>query len=338
MADPTRGAVATDAERAAAAAAVIASAPAAETAVLTPPAEVSRPVSRNSIFATKVRPIFSKACIKCHGASKQKGDLALHTPDAIRAGVNGKPVIKPGDPEKSRVYACIILPPEDPDFMPQKASPLSSTDKKTLFDWIKNGADLGDGVSIPGGGDGLFVVDTIANSLPDPPQAVIDALVKDHIIVRPLTKNKRVMEIDFSHSDRAYGALKLEELAPLAMHIYALDLSRTKVTDADLAHLSGMRNLSRLMLSRTGITDAGLAALKANAALETINLYGTAVTDAGLIHLSEHKALKKVFLFESKATAEGAKKLEAALPGSTVTIGGKLEIPVRPGAAPMMRQ
>ena len=299
-----------------------------------PAAEAARPVSKNSTYATKIRPILNRACIKCHGAQKQKGDLALHTPDAIRAGINGKPAIRPGDPEKSRIYACVILPPDDPDFMPQKSGPLSSSDKKALFDWIKAGADLGDGVSIPGGGDGVFVVDIIANALPDPPQAVIDALVKDRVIVRPLSANKRVLEVDFSHSDRARGELRLAELAPLAMHIHVLDLSRTNATDADLAHIAPMRNLSRLMLNRTSVTDAALGPLKINTALETINLYGTQVTDAGIMQLAENKALRKVFLFESKATADGAKKLEEALPECSVSIGGKLE---KPPAAPMQR-
>jgi mono/diheme cytochrome c family protein len=114
-------------------------------------AEPARPVSRNSLYFSKVRPIFAKACVKCHGPEKQKGDLALHNPDAIRAGINGKPAVIPGNPEKSRVYACIVLPPDDPDFMPQKGQPLSMSDKKVLAEWIKSGADLGDGVSIPRG-------------------------------------------------------------------------------------------------------------------------------------------------------------------------------------------
>ena len=65
--------------------------------------------------------------------------------------------------------------------------------------------------------------------------------------MRPLSKNKRVVEVDFSHSDRAYKDLKLAELAPMALNIYKLDLSRTQVKDADLAHLAGMKNLSGLI-------------------------------------------------------------------------------------------
>lgn len=316
-----------EAEKMAAAAATpapAAPAPAAPVPVVTPPpAELARPVSRNSTYATKIRPIMNKVCIKCHGADKQKGDLALHNPDAIRAGINGKPAIIPGDPAKSRVYACIILPPDDPDFMPQKGQPLSSSDKKALFDWIKAGADLGDGVSIPGGGGGSFVVDSIAEGVPEVPAALMESLTREHVIVRPLSKNKRIVEIDFSHSDRAYSDLKLAELAPIALNIYALDLSRTKVKDADLAHLAGMKNLSRLILSKTEITDAALAHLSGNVALEQINLYNTMVSDAGLAHLQPLKSLKKVYLWQSKATEAGAKQLTAAVPGVVVSLGSQ---------------
>ena len=284
-------------------------------------AEPARPVSRNSQYFSKVRPIFAKACVKCHGPEKQKGDLALHNPDAIRAGINGKPAVIPGNPEKSRVYACIVLPPDDPDFMPQKGQPLSMSDKKVLAEWIKSGADLGDGVSIPSGQGGVFLVDTIAEGLPEPDAAVVEGLLKDHVNVRRLSKNKRVLELDFSHSDRAGGNLRLAELAPVALNIHTLDLSRTQVKDADLAALAGMRNLSRLILSRTGITDAGIAQLAGCASLEEVNLYSTGVTDAGLAQLGALKSLKKVYVWQSKATAAGGQVLEQAVPGVVVSLG-----------------
>ncbi len=284
-------------------------------------AEPARPVSRNSLYFSKVRPIFAKACVKCHGPEKQKGDLALHNPDAIRAGINGKPAVIPGNPEKSRVYACIVLPPDDPDFMPQKGQPLSMSDKKVLAEWIKTGADLGDGVSIPSGQGGVFLVDTIAEGLPEPDPAVVEALLKDHVNVRRLSKNKRVLELDFSHSDRASGNLRLAELAPLALNIHTMDLSRTQVKDADLAVLAGMRNLSRLILSRTGITDAGIAQLAGCVSLEEVNLYSTGVTDAGVGQLGALKSLKKVFLWQSKATAAGGQVLQQAVPGVEVSLG-----------------
>jgi hypothetical protein len=340
-ADPTKTALPSVADSAAAER-MVTGAPDSAAAVVTPPPAPkveARPISRNSAYLTKIRPIFARACVKCHGVEKQKGDLALHNPDAIRAGINGKPAIIPGDPDKSRVYACIILPPDDPDFMPQKGQPLSLSDKRALHDWIKAGADLGDGVTIPGGGGGDFAVDAVGEGLPDPDPKIIEALEKEHVQVRRVSKNKRVLELDFSHSDRASGDLKLAELAPIALHIHALDFNRTRIKDADLAHLAGMKNLTRLILSRTEISDAGLIYLRALTALEQLNLYTTMVSDAGLFHLEPLKGLKKVYLWQSKVTDAGAKQLAAAIPGVLVSMGESLEKPPpRPNPNNMQRQ
>jgi len=285
------------------------------------PEPAARPVSKNSLYFSKVRPIFAKSCVSCHGPQKQKGDLRLDTPDFIRAGVNGKQVIVPGVPEKSRVYHVTGLPPGDSDLMPPKGTPLNSTERGVLAEWIKNGADLGDGVSIPSGHDGIFLVDSIAQNLTAPDPAVMEDLKKDHVVIRPLSKNGFVLELDFSHSDRARSDLKLSQLGPIAINVYALDFSRTNFSDADLGQLLPMKNLSRLLLSRTSITDAGLAALKHNVNLEQLNLYDTPITDAGLPALAALKSLKKVYLWQSKATPAGAKQLQEQVPGLVVSIG-----------------
>ncbi|RYD26122.1 MAG: hypothetical protein EOP86_26405, partial [Verrucomicrobiaceae bacterium] len=290
-------------------------------AVPAAPAANSRPVSRNSVYFSKIRPILARSCVSCHGPSKQKGDLRLDTPDALRAGVNGKPVIVPGNPAKSRLYIVTGLPLDDTDRMPPKGNPLSVSDRELLAGWIKNGADLGDGVSIPAGKDGVFLVDSIAETLPEPDPKLLEALRAEHVVIRPLSKNGHVLEMDFSHSDRARADLKLAELAPIALNLYALDFSRTNITDADLAHLAPMKNLARLLLSRTGISDAGLARLRTNTALEQLNLYNTNVTDGGLNALADLKSLKKVYLWKTKATTAGAKSLENQLPGLVVSMG-----------------
>ena len=289
--------------------------------VALPPPPPGRPVSKNSLYFSKVRPILAKACVSCHGPLKQKGDLRLDTPDFIRAGVNGKPVIVPGVPAKSRVYHVTGLPADDTDKMPPKGTPLNASERAVLADWITKGADLGDGVSIQAGHDGVFLVDTVAANLAAPDPRIIEDLKKDHVVIRELSKNGFVIELDFSHSDRARGDLKLSQLGPIALNLYALDFSRTNITDADLGQLIPMKNLSRLLLSRTGVTDSGLAVLKNNPNLEQLNLYETAVTDAGLATLAGLKSLKKVYLWQSKATAEGAKQLQQEVPGLVVSIG-----------------
>ena len=64
-----------------------------------------------------------------------------------------------------------------------------------------------------------------------------------------------------------------------------VDLNNTQVTDADLMHLKGMKNVEILTLMSTQVTDAGLEHLKGFTRLYCLSLAGTQVTDAGLRHL-----------------------------------------------------
>ena len=69
-------------------------------------------------------------------------------------------------------------------------------------------------------------------------------------------------------------------------------LDGTKVTDAGLADLKGLKRLTHLYLCDTGVTDAGLAHLKGLTELQRLDLIGTTVTDTGVADL--RKALPKV--------------------------------------------
>lgn len=289
--------------------------------VVAVPAVAARPVSRNSTYFSKVRPILRRYCVSCHGPDKQKGDLRLDSPDALRMGVNGKPVIVPGNPAKSRIAIVIGLPSDDDDHMPPKGSPVSISERALLTAWIGSGADLGDGVSIPAGHDGVFLVDSIAETLPAPDPKIIEILAAAHVVIRPLSKNGHLLELDFSHSDRARGDLQLAALEPMALNIFALDFSRTSIRDADLSFLAPMKNLNRLLLSRTSISDSGLALLSGSDSLEHLNLYSTSVTDAGLATIAELKSLKKIYLWQSKVTPAGVKTLQSQVLGLTVSNG-----------------
>ena len=74
-----------------------------------------------------------------------------------------------------------------------------------------------------------------------------------------------------------------------------MSLNGTRITDAGLAHLSGMMNLTYLAIHKAAIGDAGLEYLK------------------GL------KGLMGLVLTDTKATRAGVQKLAAALPGCNIT-------------------
>jgi hypothetical protein len=96
-----------------------------------------------------------------------------------------------------------------------------------------------------------------------------------------------------------------------------LDLGVTKVTDAGVAHLEGLKQLRHLDLA-CQITDAALKHLRPLSELQTLNLSDTRVTDAGLEHLESLTKLRRVRLYFDKVSVEGIKKLQQALPNCKI--------------------
>lgn len=281
----------------------------------------ARPVSKNSLFGSKIRPLIQSKCITCHGAEKQKGDLRLDTADFIRSGVRGKPVILARKPDQSPFFQSISKPAGDEDRMPPKGDGVSPSDLALIKKWIVDGADMGDGVTTASSAQAAFAEDALGAALQAPPAPLLEELKKGGVLIRSLSKDGKVLEIDFSHSDYGPGEVKLERLVPIAMNVHTLDLSRTKITDSDLTTVGKMGHLSRLILSRTDVTDAGLANLKSCSELDYVNIYQTKVTDAGLDALASLKKLRKVYAWQSMVTAAGASTLEGKIPGLAVNMG-----------------
>ena len=85
-----------------------------------------------------------------------------------------------------------------------------------------------------------------------------------------------------------------------------VDLHGTEITDAEIAHLSGLANLKWLSLSGTKVSDAGLVHLRGLANLHYLALFGTKkVTDTGLEHLSNLTDLTHLGLDGTKVTDGG---------------------------------
>lgn len=96
--------------------------------------------------------------------------------------------------------------------------------------------------------------------------------------------------------------------------VTAVSLFLTKLTDAGLKKLAGLKNLTGLDLGDTKITDAGLKELAGLKNLRRLSFSDTQVTDAGLKELAELKILTSLELSGTKVTDEGVKELKLALP------------------------
>jgi hypothetical protein len=84
--------------------------------------------------------------------------------------------------------------------------------------------------------------------------------------------------------------------------VSTVELIGEDITDAEVDHLTGLRNIRKLWLYKTAVTDAGLARLRAFGKLEYLSLRGTKVTDAALADLSVLPSLRKLHLAETAVT------------------------------------
>lgn len=98
-------------------------------------------------FAKQVQPILESACVHCHGADKDKGDVRLHTKEAAFAGNEYGPGITAGKPDESSIYATLILPEDDDLVMPpEKEGLLDASQISVIKQWIEEGATWPEGV------------------------------------------------------------------------------------------------------------------------------------------------------------------------------------------------
>src|SRR4051812_46420077 len=66
-------------------------------------------------YVKDIQPILADRCYSCHGPEKQKGDLRLDSPAAIRKGGKNGVALVAGDPAKSTLYSLTLLPAGDDD-------------------------------------------------------------------------------------------------------------------------------------------------------------------------------------------------------------------------------
>jgi mono/diheme cytochrome c family protein len=106
-----------------------------------PPASAKAGVT----YATDIKPIFEKSCVKCHSGEKPKGKLRLDSlADALKGGEDGK-VIVPGKSADSVLVHNVAHAGDPDDYMPpprNKANlgPLTKDEIGLIRAWIDQGA------------------------------------------------------------------------------------------------------------------------------------------------------------------------------------------------------
>ncbi len=297
-----------------------------------------------NLFNEAVLPILNAKCASCHGEDKQKGKLRIDSFEAIMKGGSEGTSVVAGKIEESTLLLRVHLPLDDDDHMPPEGKgQLTKEESAVLAFWVKSGAKVD--VKIADLKPDDAVNKAIAAVFANPPKGAASKKEENKLALTPaqikvgqdtmvvieksgaslMTIAQDTPELRFSALNVAkeYADKDLALLKPVADQLRWVDLARSKVTDAGLAQIATMKNLTRLHLENTVITDAGIDQLKGLEQLEYLNLYGTAVTDAGVMKLAGMKNLKKLFVWQSKVTDAGAKKLAAAIPGIDVNTGWK---------------
>lgn len=120
--------------------------------------------------------------------------------------------------------------------------------------------------------------------------------------VQPMAPGESMLSVDLKDTK-----ITDADLACLAGQgqVAKLNLMRTRIGDAGLAHLADLRGLETLELGSTKITDGGVQRLAGLTALRRLHLGHTDVSDAGLPALKDLQHLEELWLSQTKVTGPG---------------------------------
>ncbi|MFZ4767045.1 MAG: c-type cytochrome domain-containing protein, partial [Roseimicrobium sp.] len=314
----------------------------------TQPAALGGDPQSATVYAAIVAPLMESKCNSCHGAEKSKGGLRLDTHAAILKGGDTEDHVVPGHPEKSLFVGRMLIPADnDPDeeHMPPAEKPQPTKEEIALLGWwVKQGASkdvtvaqanfpaelkptvtalLSQGKGGSGGSVApVLLASAEAAAAVDP--AVATAMKKINgsgASLSPLAASAKELRFTALNVAKDFTDANLKDLEPVVPYIVALDLAKTKITDAACDLIAKMTALKELHLENTAISDAGVAKLQGLSNLEYLNLYGSKVTDKTFAAVAGMPKLKALYLWQTGVTRVAAEAFKAKHPATTVNTG-----------------
>lgn len=288
------------------------------------------PASSRGIYPEQIAPILDRYCVSCHGESKQQGKLALHTPDAIRAGGATGSAIEPGDPENSELIYRMSLPLASRDHMPPKSRPQPDDRSLRLIEqWIAAGAPFEGGELLPTADAPAAEPDPAPTPDPSPepglsaapiPSAdALTAIRARHVHAEIIDPQQNLLWVSFDGATAIPDSEMAALLAPLAPFVLDLSLAGTRTGPSTFAQFPRMPALRRLNLARTPTSSRDVAALSTLSSLEQLNLSSTPLDDAAAQSLATgFTGLERVFLWRSGLSEQALSSLRAARPALTL--------------------
>ncbi|MGD1893779.1 MAG: c-type cytochrome domain-containing protein [Cyclobacteriaceae bacterium] len=287
------------------------------------------------VYTDIIHPILDSRCVSCHNPDKKKGELMMHTAEALLAGGENGDIFVPGNPEESEMLVRVHLPEEDEQHMPPDGKSQLTDEQITLLTWwVAEGAPFEKKVAE------LTVNDetqSVLNTLVDPnankteveillasevtpaDEQLVNNIQQRGVMIMPLAEEVHWLQVNVPRSASADSLMS--EIGQASEQITWLDLGNTATTDEALSALPQFKNLTRLHLENTKVTDAGLVSIAELPYLEYLNLYGTQVTNEGVQQLAQMKNLRKLYLWQTKVTSEGAAQLREANPNLEINLG-----------------
>lgn len=130
-----------------------------------------------------------------------------------------------------------------------------------------------------------------------------------HWSVQQLADSITIENKDCTDPDLATLAKYAEKLNEKGLEMTVV-ISGSQVTDAGLANIKSLVNVSKLDVSQTSVTGAGLGALGGWTHLKSLDLSETKVDDNGLAHLSKLSQLNSLTLDGCPVTGAGLGNLK----------------------------
>lgn len=279
-----------------------------------------------STYETTIAPILAARCTACHGESKHKGKLALHTREAIeKGGASGAPLNRV-QPAESELLRRLRLPLDDDEHMPPPEKPQPSPEELAALEaWILAGAPFEGQVSTVVHPAQASKSPSAAGE-PAPPgrkRPSAEALAAlEAAFVHVERREDGLVWVDFSAiASQTDDARVAELVAPVGEFVAELTLARSSIGAATLELVSKLPQLRRLDLRGTPIDDAALARLGAHPSLTELVAAQTRLTDAALETLLALPRLERVFLWKSGLSAQALTRLRSERPDLHVDAG-----------------
>jgi uncharacterized membrane protein/mono/diheme cytochrome c family protein len=287
------------------------------------------------VFTDIIQPILTDKCGSCHSAKKQKGGLRLDAQEWILKGGKEGKVFVSGNPTGSELYKRALLDPLEEKHMPPKGKPQLTEQEMNLIHWwiSSNGAfdkkvkDLGQPAKIL---PALLAMQSAATNMKKPsiPEGtvdpvspiILDSMHNAGIIVLPVAANSNYLSANFVSiqkvTEQTVALLQL-----IQKQLVWLKLGYANLSDNSWKIIGQCINLTRLSIDHTNLTDTQIIHLAGLKNLQYLNLVGTKITVQGIQQLRTITTLEDLYLGQTSIKGNDFISLQKQFPKTILDSG-----------------